>query len=101
MKILLTAGFGMTWVFVTSTSFLTDCAPTNAAGVFALGGLLRNPAAAVASVVIDPLVEKMGIGWCFTGLSLIILILVGGNVMLLKLKSPGWRIEREQKSKKF
>lgn len=89
------AGFGMTWVFVTSTSFLTECVPTQAASVFALGGLLRNPAAAVAAVIIEPLVARMGLGWCFTGLAIIDFVFVGGAVVLLKLKSPSWREKRE------
>ena len=89
------AGFGLTWVFVTSTSFLTECEPTRAAGVFALGGLLRNPAAALAAVIIEPLVERMGLGWCFTGLSVIDLVIVGGGVILLKAKSSTWRTKRD------
>ena len=91
------AGFGMTWVFVTSTSFLTECVPTQAASVFALGGLLRNPAAALAAVIIQPLVRKMGLGWCFTGLALIDFLVVGGAVAVLKVKSPGWREKRDLK----
>lgn len=89
------AGFGMTWVFVTSTSFLTECVPTQAASVFALGGLLRNPAAAVAAVIIQPLVEKMGLGWCFTGLAVMDLVFVGGAIVLLRLKCPSWRKSRD------
>lgn len=89
----------MTWVFVTSTSFLTECVPTQAASVFALGGLLRNPAAAVAAVIIQPLVGKMGLGWCFTGLAIMDLVLVGGAVVLLKLKSPSWRKQRDSGQK--
>jgi hypothetical protein len=84
----------MTWVFVTSTSFLTECVPNQTAGVVALGGLLRNPAAAVAAIVIEPLVAKMGIGWCFTGLALVELIVVGGSVTLLKKMGPVWRKKR-------
>ncbi|MCJ1466650.1 Dityrosine transporter 1 [Pseudocyphellaria aurata] len=95
------AGFGMTWVFVTSTSFLTECVPTQAASVFALGGLLRNPAAAVAAVIIEPLVDKMGLGWCFTGLAVMDMVFVGGAVVLLKLKCPSWRKSRESAQAKF
>ena len=89
----------MTWVFVTSTSFLTECVPAQAASVFALGGLLRNPAAAVAAVVIQPLAEKMGLGWCFAGLGLMDLFIVGGAVILLQLKSPAWRRKRDAATK--
>jgi hypothetical protein len=61
----------MTWVFVTTTAFLTECVKQQAAGAFALGNLLRNPAAAVGAVLIQPLVSKMGVGWCFSGLAII------------------------------
>jgi len=91
------AGFGMTWVFVATTAFLTECVKQQAAGAFALGNLLRNPGAAVAAVVIQPLVNKMGVGWCFTGLAIMDLILVGSAVTILNKKCPGWRKERNEK----
>ncbi|CAG8960555.1 hypothetical protein HYFRA_00013378 [Hymenoscyphus fraxineus] len=90
-------GFGNSWVFVATTAFLTECVKQQAAGAFALGNLLRNPGAAVAAVVIQPLVSKMGVGWCFTGLAIVDLILVGNAVILLRIKCPGWRKERMAK----
>jgi CBS-domain-containing membrane protein len=88
----------MTWVFVTTTAFLTECVTQQAAGAFALGNLLRNPAAAVAAVVIQPLVTAMGVGWCFTGLAIMDLILVGNAVILLRIKCPEWRKERNART---
>ena len=61
----------MTWVFVSSTTYQTECFPTYAATLVALAGLLRNPAAAAAAVIIDPLIDAMGFGWCYTGLALL------------------------------
>ncbi|KAK0736371.1 major facilitator superfamily transporter, partial [Apiosordaria backusii] len=90
-------GFGMNWVFVTTTAFLTECVAQQAAGAFALGNLLRNPGAAIASVITPTLVVKMGSGWCFTGLALLDLLLVGSAVILLRIKYPGWRAERAAK----
>lgn len=75
------AGFGMNWVFVTTTAFLTECVAQQAAGAFALGNMLRNPGAAIAAVIIPSLVSKMGSGWCFTGLALLDLVLVGSAVV--------------------
>jgi hypothetical protein len=77
----LLAGFGMNWVFVTTTAFLTECVAQQAAGAFALGNMLRNPGAAAAAVVIPTLVSKMGSGWCFTGLGILDLVLVGSAVI--------------------
>ncbi|MCJ1485054.1 Dityrosine transporter 1 [Schaereria dolodes] len=88
-------GFGMTWVFVTSTAFLTECVPKSTAGVVALGNLLRNPAAAIAAVVIEPLISRMGLGWCFTGLALLDVFYVGSAVLILRVKSPAWRKKRD------
>ncbi|VBB87333.1 Putative transporter [Podospora comata] len=90
-------GFGMNWVFVTTTAFLTECVAQQAAGAFALGNLLRNPGAAIVSVITPTLVAKMGSGWCFTGLAVLDLLLVGTAVIVLRLKCPGWRADRAAK----
>ena len=71
----------MNWVFVTTTAFLTECVAQQAAGAFALGNMLRNPGAAIAAVIIPSLVSRMGSGWCFTGLALVDLVLVGSAVV--------------------
>ncbi|KAL2146180.1 hypothetical protein VTI28DRAFT_5020 [Corynascus sepedonium] len=87
-------GFGMNWVFVTTTAFLTECVAQQAAGAFALGNMLRNPGAAVAAAIIPTLVSKMGSGWCFTGLAIVDLVVVGSAVIILHVKCPGWRAAR-------
>ena len=76
------AGFGMTWVFVSSTTYQTECFPSYAATLVALAGLLRNPAAAVAAVIIDPLIDAMGFGWCYTGLALLNLLGIIGVLFI-------------------
>ncbi|KAI9765798.1 MAG: Dityrosine transporter 1 [Geoglossum simile] len=63
--------FGMTWVFITTTSYLTESFKKTPATLVALASMFRNPAAAVAAAVVAPLTEKMGIGWCFTGMALV------------------------------
>lgn len=90
----------MSWVFVGATAFLTECVPKQAAGAFSLGNLLRNPAAAIAAAIINPLVKKMGWGWCFTGLALLDLLVVGSLVILLRIRSPHWRKQRNVKESK-
>jgi len=88
------AAFGMTWVFITTTSYLTESFHKTPATLVALASLFRNPAAAVAAVVVVPLVGRMGIGWCFTGLSLlelgcvasILWLMVGGKEMRRRLE---------------
>lgn len=91
----------MTWVFVTSTSYQTECFPAYAASLVAVAGLLRNPAAAIAIVVIDPLTERMGRQWFFTGLAVMDLLSVLGIGLIIR-KGPEYRramTEREVKKK--
>lgn len=91
-------GFGMTWVFIVTTTYLTECSSGQPATNVAIGNFFRNASAAVSSVLIDVLVRKMGFGWCFTGLALIDLIGVG-IVGLLIWKGPQWRHEWDEKKK--
>jgi hypothetical protein len=84
------AGFGMSWVFVASASFLGECAPLQAAGAFALGNMLRNPGAAIAAVLYPSLVKRMGIAWFFTGFAALDLVFVGSSV----LGEYYWRVVR-------
>ena len=80
-----TASFGMTWVFVTSSSYQTECFPTQAASQMALASLLRNVAAAIAAVIVDRLTSSMGFGWCFTGLAFLNLLGVVGVLFIMKV----------------
>ncbi|MCJ1389437.1 Dityrosine transporter 1 [Xylographa bjoerkii] len=56
------AAFGMTWVFITTTSYLTETFHKTPATLAAGASLFRNPAAAIAAVVVKPLIGKIGIG---------------------------------------
>ncbi|KAF9640739.1 putative major facilitator superfamily protein [Lasiodiplodia theobromae] len=81
------AAFGMSWVLVTSTSYLTESSPPHAARMVALAGLLRNIGAAIAAAVIHPLIQAMGYGWCYTGLAFLVLACVAGVFYLRKTGS--------------
>ncbi|KAL4912120.1 major facilitator superfamily domain-containing protein [Aspergillus aurantiobrunneus] len=72
------AGIGTAVIFVTSTSYQTECAPAQSATIVALAGLLRNIAAAIAALIVDGLVQGMGYGWCFTGLGILDVVCVAG-----------------------
>ena len=84
------AGFGMTWVFVSSTSYQTECAPRHAATLVALAGLFRNIAAAIAAAIIDRLTQRMGLGWCFTGLAIMDLLGIIGVIVIIR-RGPIWK----------
>ncbi|CAG7953216.1 unnamed protein product [Penicillium olsonii] len=83
-------GFGMSWMFVASNAFLTLCLAQQAAGAFALGNMLRSPAAAVAAAIITPLVQRMGWGYCFLGLGLLNLVGIGSMLIVLRTQSTRW-----------
>ncbi|KAL4886020.1 major facilitator superfamily domain-containing protein [Aspergillus karnatakaensis] len=80
------AGIGTAIIFVTTTSFQTECAPAQAATIVALGGLLRNVAAAISALLVDGLVSGMGYGGCFTGLAVLDVVCVGGILVIM------WRL---------
>ncbi|KAF2812437.1 dityrosine transporter A [Mytilinidion resinicola] len=82
-------GFSMSWVFATNTTYMTLAKPGQAATLVAIASLFRNPAASLASLVIDPIVTKIDMS-CI--LIVIVLIWYG----------PGWRknIEDEMAAEK-
>lgn len=82
--------FGITWVLVTNTTYLTECSTGLPATNVAFGNLLRNAGAAISSAVIHRLISKMGYGWCFTGLALVNLCGLA-NVVWLTIKGSRWR----------
>lgn len=84
------AAMGTAIIFVTSTSFQTECDPTQAASLVALGGLLRNLGAASAAAILDKVVEGLGYGWCFTILSVVDLLCIPG-ILLIMAKGKKWR----------
>ena len=87
----------MTWVFITTTSYLTESFKETPATLVALASLFRNPAAAVSAVVVRPLIAKMGVGWCFTGLALVEFACVAS---ILYLMVYGKELRRKMEDKK-
>ncbi|KAI8799813.1 dityrosine transporter A [Cladochytrium replicatum] len=79
-------GFGMTWTFTCNTTYLVDSFPGAAASVVALNSLFRNPAAAIGSAIIEPLVTAASyagafgiIGGCTVAASgLMVIVMVHG-----------------------
>ncbi|KAL3430168.1 major facilitator superfamily domain-containing protein [Aspergillus tetrazonus] len=90
------AGIGTAIIFVTSTSFQTECAPAQSATIVALAGLLRNIAAAIAAVIVDGIVKTMGYGWCFTGLGALDGICIGGIFYIIW---KGWKRDEKRQGR--
>ncbi|KAI5954368.1 DTR1 [Candida jiufengensis] len=93
------SGFGMTWVFITTTTYLTECSTGQPSANVAVGNLMRNISAAICTAIIDILISKMGFGWCMTGLGLLDII---GLVMVVVLLNKGsiWREEYNERMEK-
>ncbi|KAH6643824.1 major facilitator superfamily domain-containing protein [Boeremia exigua] len=77
------SSIGTSIVFVTSTSFQTECDPAQTASLVALGGLLRNIAAAIAAVVMDGLLDKAGVGWTFSIFGAMDLLCIPGVLLII------------------
>ncbi|RLP66955.1 hypothetical protein L150_05738 [Candida albicans Ca529L] len=90
-------GFGMTWVFVANTTYLTECTTGQPATNVAIGNFARNISATICTAVIDPLIFSMGFGWCLTGLGLTNILGIVFVVILLKW-GPSWRRQFLNKS---
>lgn len=95
------ASIGVSVVFVTSTSFQTECDPAQTASLVALGGFLRNVAAAICAAIIGGILDGMGWGWAFTGLGILDLICIPG-IVLIMIRGPKFReaLKRQQQLNK-
>ncbi|EDO18614.1 hypothetical protein Kpol_1048p45 [Vanderwaltozyma polyspora DSM 70294] len=75
--------FGLTWCSNTTMTYLTELLARRAATAVALSTMFRNSAAAISSAIIMTLADKMGAGWCFTGLAFFNIISLIGIVYLI------------------
>ena len=90
------SGFGMTWVFVISTTYLTETVQEQPATSVAIGNLMRNLAAAISAAIIERIISSIGYGWCFTGLGLLHLVGIMLVFVLTKF-GPRWRKGQQTK----
>lgn len=91
-------------VYSSILSYLVDGNPGRSSTAVACNSFARGTLAAVASQASEPLIDKIGNGWFYTGLALIIAV---GQVSLLvaSWKGEAWRErhqewEREQEEKR-
>lgn len=75
--------FGMTWCNNTVMTYLSELLSLRVAAGIAVTSFFRNLGAAISSAVIAKLCNKMGIGYCFTGLGLVNLISILGILFLI------------------
>lgn len=84
------AAVGVSVVFVTSTSFQTECDPAQTATLVALGGFMRNVAGAITAAIIEDVLKGLGWNWAFTGLAVLDMICIPGIILILA-QGEKWR----------
>lgn len=94
--ILFFMGLTLTGAFNTVSTLLVDFYPMNAAAATASNNLVRCLLGAGATALIDPMLDAMGRGWCFTFIALVMLLMLPLLVVVIRL-GPGWRKERQAK----
>ncbi|OJJ06008.1 hypothetical protein ASPVEDRAFT_87330 [Aspergillus versicolor CBS 583.65] len=94
--ILFFMGLTLTGAFNTVSTLLVDFYPMNAAAATASNNFVRCLLGAGATALIDPMLDAMGRGWCFTFIALVMLLMLPLLLVVIRL-GPGWRKERQAK----
>lgn len=77
-------------IFGTTMTYLVDALPGRGSSGVAVNNLVRMVLAAVSTFIAQPLQSAMGVGWLFTMLGLVGLVLLS-LIMLVKVKGKKWR----------
>jgi multidrug resistance protein len=94
--ILFLMGLTLTGAFNTVSTLLVDFYPSNASAATASNNLVRCLLGAGATALIDPMLEAMGRGWCFTFIALVMLCTMPLLCVVMQW-GPRWRNERQAK----
>ncbi|KAL4805147.1 major facilitator superfamily domain-containing protein [Aspergillus unguis] len=94
--ILFFMGVTLTGSFNTVSTLLVDFYPQNAAAATASNNLVRCLLGAGATALIDPMLDAMGRGWCFTFIALVMLLTAPLLWFIIRF-GPRWRKERQAK----
>jgi MFS family permease len=86
--------------FNVSATLLVDFYPKASATATAANNLVRCLLGAGATAVVNPMIDAMGRGWCFTFLSLF-LVAASPMVWCVYLWGQGWREERRVREGKY
>ncbi|KAI1332910.1 major facilitator superfamily domain-containing protein [Xylariaceae sp. FL0255] len=89
-------GAGSMLVFSMATTMLTEFMPRKASNGVALNNFVRNILSATGTVITQPLIDLIGVGWLCTAVALI--AFVGGNVCLVLVmrNSQKWRVKMNE-----
>ncbi|EEQ33866.1 Aqr1p [Microsporum canis CBS 113480] len=90
------AGFCIGSSFTAMSTLLVDLYPSNPSAVTAASNLTRCMLGAGATASFSPLIERIGVGWCFTVWCLLTVGFSPGLWAVIRW-GPGWREERRQR----
>ncbi len=90
-------GLGSMLVFGVTTTMLTEFMPRRSSSGVAVNNFVRNIFSCVGSVVAQPLIDAMGVGWLCTMVGLFALVTGTGAIWALRRYGAQWREEMDKK----
>ncbi|KAM3425089.1 hypothetical protein BST61_g7055 [Cercospora zeina] len=90
-------GLGSMLIFSLVTTMLTEFMPRRASSGIALNNFVRNILSCVGSIVTEPIINAIGVGWLFTGLAVVALVFGLFTVWAMKTLGPRWRVGMDQR----
>ncbi|KAK4121135.1 MFS general substrate transporter [Parathielavia appendiculata] len=90
-------GVGSMLVFGVTTTMLTEFMPRRSSSGVAVNNFVRNIFSCVGSVIAQPLIEVMGVGWLCTMVGLFALVTGVAAVWALRRYGATWREEMDRK----
>ncbi|OAD06788.1 hypothetical protein MUCCIDRAFT_138979 [Mucor lusitanicus CBS 277.49] len=85
-----------TSTFTATNTLLVDLFPKNSAAIIASNNLTRCFLAAAVVMAVQPGIERLGVGWLFTLIALVLLVSRVSMIVLLSY-GPKWRNQRLQR----
>ncbi|KAL8394482.1 hypothetical protein RB595_002432 [Gaeumannomyces hyphopodioides] len=93
-------GFASMLVFGAATTMLTEFMPSRSSAGVAVNNFVRNIFSCVGTVIAQPLLDVMGVGWLCTMVGILSFVVGIFAVWSLGRYSSKWRIEMDKKLKK-
>jgi len=90
-------GLGSMLVFGVTTTMLTEFMPRRSSSGVAVNNFVRNIFSCVGSVVAQPLIDAMGVGWLCTMVGLFALVTGTAAIWALRRYGAHWREEMDKK----
>ncbi|KAK3904153.1 hypothetical protein C8A05DRAFT_32077 [Staphylotrichum tortipilum] len=90
-------GLGSMLVFGVTTTMLTEFMPRRSSSGVAVNNFVRNIFSCVGSVIAQPLIDAMGVGWLCTMVGLFALVTGTAAIWALRRFGAQWREEMDRK----